>query len=126
MTRSMTLLTTLLMTLAMTLSLAFATIKAFAETQTINVVALEVNDTKIWIPSVILAKKGDTVKIHAINKIPGQNKVHGFAIDQFKIQALVMTDKPTDLEFVANKAGIFPIRCHLHPAHVGGQLLVTE
>jgi len=117
---------TLILTGVMTTSRSPFTAQAFAATQTINVVALEVNDTKIWIPSVILAKKGDTVKIHAINKIPGQNKVHGFAIDQFKIQALVMTDKPTDLEFVANKAGIFPIRCHLHPAHVGGQLLVTE
>jgi len=27
---------------------------------------------------------------------------------------------------VADKAGIFPIICQLHPAHVGGQLVVLE
>ena len=80
-------------------------------------------------------KKGDTVKIHAISKIGGKNNIHGFAIDEFRVQALVddkglvdskgnHTDQ--DIEFVANKTGIFPIRCHLHPAHVGGQLVVLE
>ena len=30
------------------------------------------------------------------------------------------------VEFVADKSGIFQISCQLHPAHVGGQLLVLE
>jgi hypothetical protein len=30
------------------------------------------------------------------------------------------------IEFKADKAGIFPIICHLHPAHVGTQLVVLE
>ncbi|MEO5969655.1 MAG: hypothetical protein ABIQ95_06980 [Bdellovibrionia bacterium] len=104
---------------------SFSSAKAFAETLNINVVAIEVDGTKFWLPSMIVAKKGDTVNIHAVSKVPGQNNVHGFAIDQFKIAGLV-TDKPMDMKFVADKAGIFPIRCHLHPAHIGGQLLVTE
>lgn len=96
-----------------------------AGTQELQIAAVEINGTKFWFPSTIIAKKGDTVKIHAVSKIGGKNNIHGFAIDAFKIQALV-GEKTTEIEFVADKAGIFPIRCHLHPAHIGGQLLVTE
>ena len=31
-----------------------------------------------------------------------------------------------NVEFTADKAGIFPINCQLHPAHVGGELVVLE
>jgi nitrosocyanin len=113
------------LTIALITGASLSSTTASAETLSVNVVAVEVAGTKFWLPSTIIAKKGDTVKIHAISKVPGQNNVHGFAIDQFKIQAVV-TEKPMDLEFVADKAGIFPIRCHLHPAHIGGQLLVME
>jgi plastocyanin len=107
---------------------AFTTTPAFAETHTIQMAALELGGkpgegTKIWIPSNITVKKGDTVKIHAVSKIPGKNNIHGLAIDAFKVEALVEA-KGMDIEFVADKAGIFPIRCHLHPAHIGGQLVV--
>jgi heme/copper-type cytochrome/quinol oxidase subunit 2 len=98
---------------------------ASGSVQELQIAAVEINGTKFWFPSTIIAKKGDTVKLHAISKIGGKNNIHGFAIDAFKVQALV-GDKLTDIEFVADKAGIFPIRCHLHPAHIGGQLLVTE
>jgi len=32
--------------------------------------------------------------------------------------------EPKEVEFVADKVGIFPTICQLHPAHVGGQLVV--
>jgi nitrosocyanin len=98
---------------------------AYAETRTFNVTAVEVDGTKFWLPANLIVKKGDTVKIHAVSKVPGQNSVHGFAIDAFKIQEVVDT-KGKDITFTADKAGIFDIRCQLHPAHVGGQLLVIE
>ena len=34
--------------------------------------------------------------------------------------------QPKTVEFTADRAGIFPIICQLHPAHVGGQLVVLE
>lgn len=88
-------------------------------------VAVEVNNTKFWIPSTFIVKKGDTVEFDLVSNIPGANNVHGFAIDDFKVEALV-TGKGEKVKFVADKAGIHPIRCHLHPAHVGGQLVVLE
>jgi hypothetical protein len=30
------------------------------------------------------------------------------------------------VSFTADKAGVFPIKCHLHPAHVVGQMVVLE
>jgi nitrosocyanin len=96
-----------------------------AETRDFSLTAVEVNGTKFWLPSSLIVKKGDTVKIHAVSKVPGAGNTHGFAIDEFKVQEVVDT-KGKEIQFIADKAGIFPIRCHLHPAHVGGQLLVQE
>jgi len=95
------------------------------EPYTINETAVEINGVKFWMPSHIFVKKGDKVKIHAVSKVPGAGSVHGFAIDAFKVSE-VIDEKGKTFEFVADKAGIFPIYCHLHPAHVGGQLIVLE
>lgn len=110
---------------ALCLNFATASTALSGETRSFQEVAVEINGTKFWFPSVITVKKGDLVKIHLVSKIGGQNNIHGFAIDQFKVEALA-DDKGKDIEFTATKAGIFPIRCHLHPAHVGGQLVVLE
>lgn len=106
-------------------SAALTGTSALAEVRTFQEYAVETNGVKFWFPSNIIVKKGDTVKIKAISKIGGQNNIHGFAIDEFKVQELV-TDKEKEIEFTAAKAGIFPIRCHLHPAHVGGHLTVLD
>ncbi len=96
---------------------------AHAENRTFTEVAVEVNGVKAWLPSTLVVNKGDHVKIHLVNKIPGKNSVHGFAIDGYKVEELV-TSKGKDVEFVADKTGIFQMRCQLHPAHLGGQLVV--
>ncbi|MFZ9596740.1 MAG: cupredoxin domain-containing protein [Bdellovibrionia bacterium] len=103
----------------------FSSASVFAEVREIQATAVEINGTKFWIPSSIVVKKGDTVKLHLTSKVPGANNVHGFAIEAYKIQALA-TEKTTDVEFNATQSGIFPIRCHLHPAHIGGQLVVLD
>lgn len=110
--------------IALALGLLIAS-AAHAETRTFNVVAVEVDGTKFWLPSTLVVKKGDTVKIHAVSKVPGANSVHGFSIDAYKIVEVVDT-KGKDIEFTADKAGVFTINCQLHPAHIGGQLIVIE
>jgi nitrosocyanin len=107
------------------LALATPIAAAHAETREFQEVAVEANGVKFWIPAVIVVKKGDVVKIHAVSKVPGANSVHGFAIDAYKIAAVADT-KGTDIEFTADHAGIFPIHCQLHPAHIGGQFIVLE
>ena len=112
-------------------ALGFALISALAlpalagSVVDVREVAVEINGVKFWFPSTIIAKKGDTVVIHAVSKIPGKNNVHGFAIKAFGVEEVVMGEEK-EIKFEANKAGVFPINCHLHPPHVGGQLLVVE
>ena len=112
-------------TLFIAASLALLSFNTFAAEIHVQEVAVEIDGTKFWFPSTITVKKGDTVKIHLVSKVPGSNPVHGFAIDAYKVQE-VIDAKGKDIEFVADKAGIFPIRCQLHPGHVGGELVVLE
>ena len=92
----------------------------------LTVVNIEYEGTKIWVPSTLVAKKGDKVKVKLINNVPSDPNQHGFKIAAFNVEAVVTRGEPKTVEFVADKAGIFPITCQLHPAHVGGQLLVLE
>jgi nitrosocyanin len=71
----------------------------------------------------VVAKKGDTVKLKLINRHADE---HGYEIAEFGIKEVVDGNKTKDVSFTASKAGIFPIKCHLHPAHVVGQMVVLE
>ncbi len=57
-----------------------------------------------------------------INNVP--SGVHGFYIPDYDIRKEVQKGKKEVMNFTANKEGLFAMKCHLHPAHVGGQLLV--
>ena len=92
----------------------------------VTLVNIEFEGSKMWVPGPVVVKKGDTVKIKAINNVKSEPAIHGLAIDAYAIQTVVNVGKPENIEFKADKAGIFPISCHLHPAHVGTQLVVLE
>ena len=92
----------------------------------ITVVNIEYEGTKIWVPATIVVKKNENVRIKLINKVPSDPNQHGFAIAAFKVEAVVTRGEAEVVKFVADKTGLFPINCHLHPAHIGGQLLVVE
>jgi nitrosocyanin len=92
----------------------------------ITLVNIEYEGTKIWVPGPVIVTKGDTVRIKAINNVKSDPPVHGLAIEAFGVQEVVNDGKPVTVEFKADKVGIFPIICHLHPAHVGTQLVVLE
>ena len=89
-----------------------------------TVVSVEYEGTKFWIPSTLIVDKGDTVRIKLINKVASGGSSHGYAIPAYDIATVVTRGEPKQVEFRADKAGIFTIKCHLHPAHIGGQLLV--
>jgi nitrosocyanin len=78
---------------------------------------------KIWEPTSVVAKKGDSVKLKLINRHADE---HGYEIPAFGIKEVVEGNKTKDVTFMASKAGVFPIKCHLHPAHVVGQLIVLD
>jgi nitrosocyanin len=92
----------------------------------VTLVNIEFEGSKIWVPGPVVVEKGDTVKIKAINNVKSDPAVHGLAIAAYGIEVVVNAGKPESIEFKADKAGIFPISCHLHPTHVGTQLVVLE
>ena len=100
--------------------------RAFAAEQQFTVVNIEFEGSKVWVPGTLVVKKGDTVKLKLINNVKSDPNQHGFAIAAFNVTVVVNRGEPATAEFVADKAGIFPINCQLHPAHVGGQLVVLE
>lgn len=110
----------------------FATLAAYASvagadtTHSFTVVNIEYEATKIWVPSTLVVHKGDTVKVKLINNVPTDPNQHGFAIAAFNVAAVVNRGEPKEIEFKPDKAGVFPISCQLHPAHVAGQLIVLE
>jgi nitrosocyanin len=120
---------TLAITLAAFLAAAALAGPATAQTPTAvtrTVVNVEYEGTKLWLPGTIVVKKGTKVIVKLINNVPTDPKEHGFAIPAYNIAETVVRGEPKQVEFTADKVGIFPITCHLHPAHVGGQLVVLE
>jgi nitrosocyanin len=107
------------------LAIAAGVIRA-AETWNLTVVNIKYEGSNIWVPTPIVAKKGDTIKIKAINNVKDDPAEHGLAIPAYGIKLVVNRGKPETVEFVANKAGVFLLECHLHPAHVPSQLVVLE
>lgn len=100
------------------------TLVAQAEEITLRIVnVVTPQDVKIWEPTSIAAKKGDTVALQLVNRHADE---HGFEIAAFGVKEVVAGEKTSSVKFTASKAGIFPIKCHLHPAHVTGQLIVLE
>ena len=87
-------------------------------------VNVEYEGSKLWLPGTITVKKGTKVTVKLINNVPSDPNQHGFAIPAFNVAEVVTRGEPKTVEFTADKAGIFPIICQLHPAHVGGQLVV--
>lgn len=90
-----------------------------------SIANIEYKGSKVWVPGTLIAKKGETVKIKLVNNTPSGK--HGFSIDAFGVKVEVAGDgQPALVEFKASEAGLFPVYCQLHPAHIGGQLLVLE
>ena len=91
-----------------------------------TIVNIEYEGSKIWTPGTIVVKKGTKITLKLINNVKSEPSQHGFAIPGYNIAKIVNRGEPETVEFTADKAGIFPITCHLHPAHVGGELVVLE
>jgi nitrosocyanin len=111
------------------LAIAFAVVMLGITTASAGEISLRIvnvvtpQDVKIWEPTSIIAKKGDTVMLQLVNRHADE---HGFEIAAFNVKEVVAGEKTSNVKFTADKAGIFPIKCQLHPAHVVGQLLVLE
>ena len=98
----------------------------YAEDMQFTVVNVEYEGTKIWLPATLVVHKGDKVKIKLINNVKADPNQHGYKIAAFNVESVVTRGEPQNVEFTADKAGIFPITCQLHPPHIGGELVVLD
>ena len=98
--------------------------RAEQATMSFTVVNIEYEGTKVWTPGTLVVKKDTLVKLKLVNKVPSDPNQHGFAIPAYNIAEVVTRGEDKSVEFKADKAGVFPIICQLHPAHVGGELVV--
>ena len=88
---------------------------------------LEYNGAKIWLPGTLVVHKGDTVHIDLTNKIKGGDEAaHGFEVVGYSEPVVLQSEESKMISFVADKAGIFDIKCQLHAGHIGGQLIVLD
>ena len=103
-----------------------AGVRAEEKVDQFTLVNVEYEGTKIWLPSTLVVHKGDKVKIKLINNVKSDPNQHGFTIPAFNVTAVVTRGEPKEVEFVADKVGVFPFSCQLHPTHIGGQLIVQQ
>jgi nitrosocyanin len=79
--------------------------------------------TKIWLPSSLIVHQGEEVELTLINKLEDP---HGFKIDEVGIEEVVQPKAQLTVRFTASQPGVHRYLCHLHPPHIGGQLLVLS
>lgn len=105
--------------------------KTAAPEREFTLVSVQIDKAKFWLPSLLVVKRGEKVRLTLKNMIPGNEKkpdslIHGFALDEFSVVKVVKVGEEATAEFTADKAGLFRMYCQLHAPHIGGQLLVLE
>jgi len=81
---------------------------------------VEASGVKVWLPSVVVVHPGEQVTLKLDNKL---DAVHGFSIDEYGIHVVVPAGGSQEVKFTA-KRGASRFYCQLHPAHLGGNVIV--
>jgi heme/copper-type cytochrome/quinol oxidase subunit 2 len=96
---------------------------AAAEPKKFTLINAVLDGTKIWLPSSLMVHQGEEVELTLINKL---DDPHGFQIADFGIEAVVQPKAQMTVQFTATQTGAHSYICHLHPPHLGGQILVLS
>jgi nitrosocyanin len=94
-----------------------------AEAKKFTLINVDLDGTKIWLPSSIMVQQGDDVELTLINKL---DDPHGFAIKAFGLEEVVQPKSQMTVQFTASQAGAYTYSCQLHPPHLGGNILVLS
>ena len=94
---------------------------AAAERKKFTLMNVVLDGTKIWLPSSLMVHQGDDVELTLINKL---DEPHGFKIAEVGIEEVVQPKAQTTVTFTASQPGAHSYICHIHPPHIGGQILV--
>jgi len=96
---------------------------AAAELKKFTLINVVLDGTKIWLPSSLMVHQGDEVELTLINKL---DDPHGFKIADVGIEEVVQPKAQTTVKFTASQPGAHSYICHIHPPHIGGQILVLS
>lgn len=96
---------------------------ATAEPKKFTLINVALDGTKIWLPSNLMVHQGDEVELTLINKL---DDPHGFKIEDVGIEEVVQPKAQMTVKFTAAEPGVHSYICHLHPPHLGGQMLVLS
>ena len=70
-----------------------------------------------------MVRQGEEVELTLINKL---DEPHGFKIEDFGIEEVVPPKAQMTVKFTAAQPGAHRYLCHIHPPHLGGQMLVLS
>jgi nitrosocyanin len=107
----------------LTVLMLSASYAAAAEPKKFTLINVVLDGTKIWLPSSLMVHQGDDVELTLINKL---DEPHGFKIDDFGIEEVVQPKAQMTVTFTATQPGAHRYLCHLHPPHLGGDILVLS
>jgi plastocyanin len=96
---------------------------AAGEPKKFTLMNVVLDGTKIWLPSSLMVHQGDEVELTLINKLEDP---HGFKIADVGIEEAVQPKAQTTVTFTASQPGAHSYICHIHPPHIGGQILVLS
>jgi pyruvate/2-oxoglutarate dehydrogenase complex dihydrolipoamide acyltransferase (E2) component len=90
--------------------------------ETLAFTAQLVDGKKTWVPTKVTAKPGQAYAIVLVNKLA---EPHGFKVDNLVQPLIVEANKTQTIDVVMPKEKkSLPFSCQLHPAHVGGEIVV--
>jgi len=96
---------------------------AAVEPKKFTLINVVLDGTKIWLPSSLMVHQGEEVELTLINKL---DDPHGFKIAEVGIEEVVQPKAQTTVKFTASQPGVYSYICHIHPPHIGGQMLVLS
>src|SRR5262245_12495266 len=94
-----------------------------AEPKKFTLINVDLDGTKIWLPSSIMVHQGDEVELTLINKL---DDPHGFAIKAFGIAQVVQPKSQLTAKFTTSQAGAYNYICQIHPPLLSGNVLVLS
>jgi hypothetical protein len=95
--------------------------EAASDIEKIEFVNVLVGDKKVWQPSDAKLAQGKKYEIVLKNTLA---EPHGFEAPGLTEPLVVLANETKTVIVSPTKAGVFPFKCQLHPAHVGGTLTV--
>jgi heme/copper-type cytochrome/quinol oxidase subunit 2 len=109
--------------LLLTILLLSAGATVSAESKKFTLINVLLDGTKIWLPSSVMVNVDDEVELTLIDKL---DEPHGFKIEDFGVEELVQPKAQTTVKFTAAKSGVHGFGCQMHPAHIGGQIVILR